>query len=204
MGNAIKYKNFAFADFVSKQDAHNAIARKNELSIGGNVLSLRIVNKELTITAEMKQIYFNVAIVHKQQKQKQHRERKRDRDRDKRKEINIGIESEQEYKIRKRRERVHNQLENICTDLEQYQMKMNEKTKDMFGNDVSLQNLWKIGIDAYIEAYKNGIESDKKTHCKLLECYERQQKYENEIARYQSEIESVESQLKHLQNTFDD
>merc|ERR1712150_155515 len=110
----------------------------------------------------------------------------------------IKIETREELNVRKRRERVHNKLENICNDLSKYQGKMSEKSVNMFANDVGLQSLWKSGIDSYIEAYKNGIESDKKTFCKLFECFEKQQKYENEIARYQSEIESVESQLNHL------
>merc|ERR1712154_176567 len=170
---SVKYKNFAFADFVTKEDANNAILRKNELSIGGQQLSLRIVNKELTITPEMRQIYYSVIIQYKKKRNKlnknnrrNHKKRPRPNDKEKNntnsKRMKIKIENENEYNIRKRRDKIHNKLDQISRDLEKYEKKMNEKYNEMFLNDPNLSKLCKNGMEGFIEGYKNAIKQTKK------------------------------------------
>merc|ERR1719295_1341478 len=222
-----KYKSFAFADFESKEAANNAILRKNALSIGGNKLSLRIVNKELTITPEMKQSYYGVEALFKKQQRIQIRERdrerrrKRDRSRDRERErdrdrgrdrdrersrslkrgaLRIGIETEQELNVRKRRERIHDQLERIMADIGRYEVTVKEKGDGMFGGaeEGKWNKIWKMGMEQYIECYRNAVRSDKEVYCQLIECMEKQGVLENDIQRVHSQIDAIDCRLKYL------
>ena len=42
------------------------------------------------------------------------------------------------------------------------------------------------------------MKSDKENYCKLFECHEKQGIYENQIANLQTDIDSIDEQLRYL------